>query len=416
MDKFRKLGISEDIVKAIEEHKFTEPSEIQEKSIPLVLEGKDVMAGSATGSGKTLVFGAGIIQNIEPGKLPQALVLTPTRELAEQVTKALKNFSKYKKLNIISVYGGVSMSKQIDELKTADVVVGTPGRILDHVRRDTFQTDNIKILVLDEADRMLDMGFIEDVEKIIRFLPVKQKRQTLLFSATIDVDIEYLAKKYMNNPIEVNAEAYVDASKMHQVYYEVPQHLKFSFLIHLLEQEKSGLVMVFCNTRRNADFVAKNLSYSGIDAMAIHGGLSQEKRTRIMESFRSKKLYVLVCTDIAARGLDINGVSHIYNYDIPKDSKDYIHRIGRTARAGEEGKTIALLSERDFENFGRVLKNPELIINKEQMPKIKRVGIRWFGTSRERSSWRGNRFRKQGFHSNERGFQKERPRRSSRIQ
>ena len=398
MDKFRKLGISEEIIKAIEEHKFTEPSEIQEKAIPLVLQGKDVIGGSATGSGKTLVFGTAIIQNIETGKGVQALILEPTRELAEQVCKALKNFSRYKHLNIVSIYGGVSINPQYEDLKTADIVVGTPGRLLDHLEKDTLESDNIKILVLDEADRMLDMGFIEDVEKIIRCIP--KKRQTLLFSATIDGNISYLSRKYMISPVEIEAEQYVDASKLHQVYYEVEQHEKFSLLAHLLKQEEAKLVMVFCNTRRNADFVAKNLHFAGIDSIAIHGGFSQEKRTRTMSHFSSQKTFVLVCTDIAARGLDIKGVSHVYNYDIPKDDKDYVHRVGRTARAGKEGKAVSLLSQRDFDSFRRILRNSELDLKHEPTPKFGRVMIRWFEKPKERGFGKG--FSKGGFHGHQR--------------
>ena len=401
MDKFRKLGIIEPIVRAIEEHKFTEPSEIQIKAIPLVVEGKDVIAGSATGSGKTLVFGAGIIQHTEHGKGIQALVLTPTRELAEQITKALRHFAKYKQLNIIPIYGGVSPKPQIDEMKTADIIVGTPGRVLDHISQETLLTDFVKILVLDEADRMLDMGFIKDVQKIISYVP--RKRQTLLFSATIDADISYLAKMFMNNPVEIEAESYVDASKLHQIYYEVPAHLKFSLLVHLLEKEDSSLVMVFCNTRKNTDFVAKNLKLSGIESMPIHGGFSQEKRTRTMDTFRSKKLYVLVCTDVAARGLDIKGVSHVYNYDIPKDSKDYIHRVGRTARAGKEGKAISILTERDFDSFRNVLRNFDVKVIQEPLPDVQKVAIKWFDEER-RSFGRGQGQRGRSHNFGDRGF------------
>jgi ATP-dependent RNA helicase DeaD len=375
MDKFRKIGISEPIIKVIEEEKFSEPSEIQEKAIPLILQGHDVIAGAATGSGKTLAFGAKIIESSEKGKGIQALVLTPTRELAEQVSQALRKFSKYKSLEIADVYGGVSINPQIDELKTADVVVGTPGRILDHLDRRTINLENLKILVLDEADRMLDMGFIDDVTKIISECP--GKRQTLMFSATISHDIVYLSRKFTKNPVEVEAESYVDPKMLTQFYYETPDNLKFSLLVHLLSHEKSGLVMVFCNTRRNVDFVAKNLKFAGINALAIHGGFSQDKRSRVMDSFHTKQVYVLVCTDVAARGLDIKGVSHVYNYDIPKDSSEYIHRIGRTARAGKEGKAISILASRDFDNFRKVLKNPDLDIVKEEMPMIDRVRIRW---------------------------------------
>ena len=377
MERFRKLGLSEPILKAIEEHKFEKPSEIQEKCIPLVLQGKDIIAGSATGSGKTLAFGAGIIHNVISGKGVQALVLTPTRELAEQISVALKKFSKYlpDKINIASVYGGVSINPQMEEISHAEVVVATPGRILDHLERRTVNFENLKMLIIDEADRMFDMGFIDDLKRIIRECP--DKRQTLLFSATISIEVSKLAEKYMNEPVEVSAESYVDASKLTQLYYDVDDKEKFSLLVHLLESEKSGLVMVFCNTRKNVDFVSKNLSLCGIDTEAIHGGFSQEKRNKTLGHFNRQKVFVLVCTDVAARGLDIKGVSHVYNYDIPKDSKEYIHRVGRTARAGKEGKAVNLVSGRDYENFGRVLRNDELHITKEETPEFRRVRIRW---------------------------------------
>jgi len=380
MEQFRKLGIIEPILKAIEEEKFEQPTEIQEKSVPLILVGKDVIAGSATGSGKTLAFASGIIESSEKGAGIQALVLTPTRELAQQVAEALRNFSKYKPLTlkIIVVYGGVSINPQIDKLRTADIVIGTPGRTLDHIGRRTIKLNNVKILVLDEADRMLDMGFIDDVEKIIRECPIK--RQTLLFSATISREIARLAQRYMKKPVEVSAEAYVDPKKLTQVYYDVPDNLKFSLLVHLLNHEKAGLVMVFCNTRKNVDFVANNLKLEGIDAHAIHGGFSQDKRDRTMKLFHSQKACVLVCTDVASRGLDIQGVSHIYNYDIPTDSKDYIHRIGRTARAGEEGKAINILSSSDYDDFRRVERDYEVDVFEEKMPEVERVKIKWTET------------------------------------
>lgn len=387
---FKKLAINEAILRVLSELKFDKPSEIQDKAIPLVMQGKDVIGGSATGSGKTLVFAAGILDRIEPGKGVQVLILEPTRELAEQVKKAVRQFYKYTNIKVGSIYGGVAIEPQIKELERAEVVIGTPGRVMDHLKRDTLQPDNLKVFVLDEADRMLDMGFIDDVEDIIKQMP--KKRQTLLFSATIDADISHLAKRYTKDAVEVSAEQYVDPSKLTQFFYEVEPHLKFSLLVHLLHEEKSKLVLVFCNTRRNADFVSKNLKFSGIDAIAIHGGFSQNKRTRAMDQFTSEnKTFVLVCTDIAARGLDIKGISHVYNYDIPKDSKDYIHRVGRTARAGKEGKAISLLTQRDFENFRKVLKNPDLDLKQEQVPQINRVPIKWFDEDEKRSF--GNRFR-----------------------
>jgi len=381
MEKFRKLGIIEPILKSIQEQAFEVPFEIQEKTIPLIMEGKDIIAGSATGSGKTLAFAAGIIHNCEKGKGIQALILTPTRELAEQVCDAIKRFSKHKHLEIIAVYGGVGIYPQIHSLRTADVVVGTPGRILDHIDRRTIDFANIKILVLDEADRMLDMGFKDDVERIINQCP--ENRQTMLFSATISRDIAHLAKKYMKNAVEISAEAYVDPSKLKQVYYDVEDNMKFSALVHLLKNEKAGSVMVFCNTQRNTDFVANNLRANGVDAMAIHGGYSQDKRSRTMQKFHEKDVKILVCTDVAARGLDIKGVSHIYNYDIPKTGDEYIHRVGRTARAGKEGKAISILTQRDYENFQRILGNRELNIEKLELPQIERIFVK-FRDSRTR--------------------------------
>lgn len=386
MDEFRKLGIIEPILKTLQEKGFEKPSEIQEKAIPLVLNGRDVIAGAATGSGKTLAFAAGILRDVDPGKGLQGLILTPTRELAEQITTALKFFSKHCPRKIISVYGGVSINPQISGLKKADIVVGTPGRMLDHLSRGTINLKKIKILVLDEADRMLDMGFIDDVDKIVRKCP--QKRQTLLFSATISSDIDHLSKKYMRHPVEVSAESYVDPKKLSQVYYDVPANLKFSLLVHLLKHEKTDLVMVFCNTQKGTSFVANNLKKLGINALAIHGGFSQAKRSNTLERFHSKNIHVLVCTDVAARGLDIPGVSHVYNYDIPKEPKAYVHRIGRTARAGEEGKAINLVSSRDYDSFSEILNRLEIKIEPEKAPFVKRVEIQWEEGSRRGRSIR----------------------------
>lgn len=374
MITFKNLGISEPVLRSINDEKFETPSEIQEKSIPLILAGKDVIAGSATGSGKTLAFASGIIQSSERGKGIQALVLVPTRELAEQVAQALSKFSKYRPLEIIAVYGGAGIFQQIRQLRTADVVVGTPGRILDHIGRNTIKLGKVKTLVLDEADRMFDMGFIEDVERIIKKCP--QERQTLLFSATISKDVVRLSRNHMKKPLQVSVESYVDPKKLIQTYYEVGDDMKFSLLVHLLKHENSRLVMVFCNTKRNTDKVAKNLRFSGIDSLAIHGGLTQGKRNNVMRLFHSGKTCVLVCTDVAARGLDIQGVSHVYNYDIPRESKQYIHRIGRTARAGAEGKAVNILSRHDYDNFSRVLKENDVEIKEEAMPAMEKAVIR----------------------------------------
>ncbi len=375
MESFRKLGLGAEMLKALQDAGFTDPSDIQEKAIPLVLSGKDVLGSSATGSGKTLAFGAGIIENLKAGEGIRALILTPTRELAEQIGKTLHKFSRHSNLEITEIYGGVSIEPQKRTLRHSDIVVGTPGRILDHLRQATLNLSHLKYLVLDEADRMLDMGFIDDVVTIIDQCP--KSRQTLLFSATISSDIERISKHYMKDPVLVESESYVDASKLRQVYYDSPNNLKFSLLVHLLKEEKSGLVMVFTNTRRNADYLVHNLQRNRLDAMAIHGGLAQNKRSRVLETFHSAKALILVCTDVAARGLDIKNVSHVYNFDVPKTSTEYIHRIGRTARAGKEGIAITIVTQRDYENFQRVMSDRSLNIVIQELPQVESIPVRF---------------------------------------
>ncbi len=384
MESFKKLGLGVDMLKALQDAGFTDPSDIQEKAIPLVLSGRDVLGSSATGSGKTLAFGAGIIENIKSGEGIKALILTPTRELAEQIGKTLHKFSRHNNLEIVEIYGGVSIEPQKRVLRHADIVVGTPGRILDHLRQTTLNLSHLKYLVLDEADRMLDMGFIDDVVTIIDQCP--KDRQTLLFSATLSQDIERIAKHYMKDPVLVESESKVDPSKLRQVYYDVPNNLKFSLLVHLLKEEKSGLVMVFTNTRRNADYIVHNLQRNNFDAMAIHGGLAQNKRSSVLETFHSAKALILVCTDVAARGLDIKNVSHVYNFDVPKTSTEYIHRIGRTARAGKEGIAITIVTQRDYENFQRVMSDPSLTIVQQDLPQVESIPVRFREESSDRDS------------------------------
>jgi ATP-dependent RNA helicase DeaD len=394
MKEFEELSIKNPLLGIIEKE-FSSPTEIQEKTIPPILKGFDVIGGSETGSGKTLAFSIGIIQNTEIGKGIQSLVLTPTRELAEQIAQVFRKFSKHKNLEVVFIYGGVSISKQIEKLKTADMVVGTPGRILDHLGRRTINLRNIKTLVIDEADRMFDMGFLEDVQKIIRSCP--KNRQTLLFSATITGEVQHLCKKHMKNPVKITTKSYVDPKKLKQVYYDVPRHLKFSLLVHLLKKEKRGLVMVFCNSRKSVNFVSKNLKQVGIKAQPIHGGFAQNRRSRTMHKFNAMKIGVLVCTDVAARGLDIKGVSHIYNYEIPRESKQYLHRIGRTARAGKEGIAVNILSQTGHADFTQILHDYEVDIVRKKTPLLDVVEVkkpiirkRLYKT-KKRSS---NRFRK----------------------
>ncbi len=371
LTSFESLGLNKPILNTLKKQNFKEPTSIQKKTIPLILDGKDVIAGSATGSGKTLAFGAGIIQHAKSGNGIQGLILTPTRELAEQVARSLKLFSMNQRLRITAVYGGVSINPQINELRRADIVVGTPGRLLDHINRRTIKLNKLKTLVLDEADTMLDMGFIVDVEKIIKKCP--EQRQTLLFSATITGAVNSLAKRHTSQAIKIFAKTSVDPQKLTQTYYKVSKRLKFSLLVHLLKQEEGELAMIFCNSRRNTDFVALNVNFSVIKAKAIHGGFPQAKRNQVIKHFNSKKVRVLVCTDVAARGLDIKGVSHVYNYDIPSYSKQYVHRVGRTARAGKEGKAINILSPNDREQFSKIVRDNSIKVAREQMPDIERV-------------------------------------------
>lgn len=407
MNEFEKLGINCNLIKALKNAKFEKPTEIQEKSIPLVLSGKDTIAQASTGSGKTLAFGSAILQNTKKDFGIQSLVLTPTRELAEQIARALIKFSEYDPLRITAVYGGVSITPQIKDLEYADVVIGTPGRILDHLSRGTIELKHLKTLVLDEADRMLDMGFIDGVDQIINNCP--RQRQTLLFSATISEDIIRLSNKYMTNPAEINAKEYVDSEKLTQIYYDIKDELKYSLLKHLLEKEGAKLAMIFCNTRKNVDFVANNLKSHGINNLPIHGGFSQEKRNKIMEKFNSEKVPVLVCTDVAARGLDIKGVTHIYNFNIPSESKEYIHRIGRTARAGKQGKVINLIASRDYDNFSSVLKDDSLEIIPEKTPFVERVRISWTPNRNSRRDFQGNNNRySQNRNSKNRGRSRDR--------
>ncbi|MCF7861370.1 DEAD/DEAH box helicase [Candidatus Woesearchaeota archaeon] len=389
MITFNELNLSDDLMRSIDKLGYENPTLIQEKSIPSILEGKDLMGESATGSGKTLAFGCGVIERVIPKKGLQALILTPTRELAEQVRTEIDNLANNKKLKIISIYGGVSINPQFAALKKADVVIATPGRFLDHLERRTVDTSKINLIVLDEADRMLDMGFIDDIEKILSVCP--KQRQTLFFSATFANRIEELVRKHSVDPVKVLAKKQVDPEKMKQFYYDIPKNLKMSLLIHLLKNESSDLVMVFCNTRKSTDLVVKNLRANKIDAIAIHGGFTQNKRSQAMDTFKIGKAGVLVCTDVAARGIHVEHISHIYNYEVPADPTDYVHRIGRTARAGEIGQAINLICEYDHENFSRIFREFDFEITKIERPYIERVELILPPRRPQRKGFRGRR-------------------------
>jgi len=350
---------------------YTTPTIIQTKCIPLILDGKDIVGQSKTGSGKTAAFGLPLLNKMIEGGPVQAIILTPTRELCVQVADALRDFSKFAKISIASVYGGAGFEPQVDAIKRAQVVVGTPGRTLDHLRRNSLKLGHVNFVVLDEADKMLEMGFIEDVEEILRY--TQKNRQTVLFSATMPSQITNIVNRYQKDPIKVKGDLMVDRSKLKQIYYNIRPHQKFSLLVHLLKQDPENVSLIFCGTRRESDIVAKNLKANGIKATAIHGGLTQNKRLMALDLLKKDKISALVATDVAARGLDIKNVTHVYNYDLPKTSEEYIHRIGRTARAGENGNAVTLLCERDYENFGRIESDRSLHIKKEDAPEVEKA-------------------------------------------
>jgi len=372
--KFDGLNINKTIIEKINAIGFNEMTPIQEKCLPEIIKGRDVVGQAETGSGKTLAFCLPILDKIKKNKKIQALILTPTRELCIQVSDVFYDFGDNIGVKTISIYGGVGIEPQIENISKSEIVVSTPGRLLDHIRRGTINLREIDFLVIDEIDKMLDMGFIDDVEKIINKTP--KSRQTLMFSATILNDIDKLMNKHLNNPLVIATKYYVDKNKLKQEYYDIyNQKNKFSLLLHLLKNNNSGLSIVFCGTRLEAEAVSKNLKNHKINASAIHGGMTQKKRLQSLYSLKNEKTDVLVATDVAARGLDIQNVTHIYHYDVPKTSIDYIHRIGRTARAGNSGTTITLLTERDHDNFRRVQSDDEIEIKKANYPSFEKVSF-----------------------------------------
>lgn len=360
--KFKELGLQDEVAHALGELGITDPTEIQQKVIPPIKEGRDVIGVSKTGSGKTIAFGTPILGRLKPGQAIQALVIVPVRELAEQVGRELRKFSKNLRLKVAIVYGGVSLGPQTEQLRSSEIVVGTPGRLLDHINRGSINLSHVQVVVLDEADKMATMGFIEDVQEILKETP--STRQTLLFGATISEDIARLRDHYMRSPVTIRAEHHVDQKLLDQYYYDVDMREKFSLLVHLLRKEKPTLAIVFCASRRTSELVARNLHQHQVHSHCIHGGLSQNRRLRVLEDFHRGQPEILVATAVAARGLDIKHISHIFNYDVPKNSEEYIHQIGRTARAGETGKAITLLSHNDYPLFTAILKRYPIHVTK----------------------------------------------------
>ena len=381
---FTKMGLSPKLVEGLKVMGITTPTPIQEKCIPLIKAGKDVVGQSLTGSGKTAAFGLPILEKIVPGAGLQALIIVPTRELCVQVRDHLEMYAKFLPINIISIYGGVGFFQQMEEIKFGEIIVATPGRLLDHMGRRNISLKNIKFVVLDEADRMFDMGFEDDVDKILRQTP--STRQTIMFSATMPRAAQNMIGKYLKSPVNVQEKLNVDKSLLKQVFYSVRKNDKFALLVHFLKNKTSGPAIVFCGTKREVDRVAKQLRKLKIEAMPVHGDLTQGKRQFAVNSFKTAKIDVLVATDVAARGLDIKDVSHVYNYDVPRTPEEYTHRIGRTARAGKKGEAITLLSERDYNNFNKILRVGRAEILQETLPEFEKIEfVRDEGSDREES-------------------------------
>jgi len=388
--KFEEMNIEKSVSDSLVGMGFENPTKIQLETIPLIKQGFDVIGQSETGSGKTAAFGIPLVEKVVKSKGIQALVLAPTRELSIQIAKELSKFSHLKGLYIQTVYGGVSMEPQISGLRKAEIVVGTPGRMLDHMRRGTFDAKNIKIFVLDEADKMIDMGFIEDIEDIERNIP--ENRQTLLFSATMPDSLIEMRNRFTKNAKKIKTQTNVREDILKQYYCDVDYKMKFSILVHLINQEKPELAIIFCNSRRDAGSVARNLQYNDINATELHGGLTQQRRETVMESFHKGETKILVATDVAARGLDIKNVTHIFNYGIPKSAEDYTNRIGRTARAGETGKAISLLSRDDHDSFRRIIHSFSFEIEKMEVQDFRILHFRRYEQHENRGFERGRRF------------------------
>jgi len=346
--KFSDLGISEEILRAVEEMGYTQPSPIQLQAIPFVLQGRDVIGQAQTGTGKTAAFAIPIIDLVDPDFIkPQAIILCPTRELAVQVEGEIQKLAKYhRKISSVAIYGGESIDKQIRVLKKGvQIVVGTPGRVQDHINRGTLKLQDAGIIVLDEADEMLDMGFRDDIEAIIQEMPAE--RQTVFFSATMAKPILDLTRKYQKDPEIIKvAKNELTVSKIDQVFYEVKQSLKMELMARLMNLNNYALSVVFCNTKRMTDEVTESLGARGILAEALHGDLSQAQRDKVMGKFRKGLCTVLVATDVAARGIDVDNVEAVFNFDIPLDEEYYVHRIGRTGRAGKSGTAITFITGR----------------------------------------------------------------------
>ncbi|MBD1925447.1 DEAD/DEAH box helicase [Trichocoleus sp. FACHB-90] len=369
---FDNLGLSTDLLRAVADSGYTEPTPIQQQAIPAILKGQDIFASAQTGTGKTAGFTLPLLQLLGTTNTKQvhrrtrALILTPTRELADQVKDSVKTYGKYLSLRAAAIYGGVGIKPQVQTLhRGVDIVVATPGRLLDHIGQKTVDLSQIEILVLDECDRMLDMGFIRDIRKILAILP--PSRQTLMFSATFSKPIQQLASGLLKSPTQIEvAPRNTAAQQVEQVVHPVDRDRKRELLSHMIGFHNWKQVLVFTRTKHGANRLAEQLAQDGLKSTAIHGNKSQAARTRALQDFKQGKVRVLVATDVASRGLDIDQLPHVVNFELPNVPEDYVHRIGRTGRAGNEGRAISLVSEDEYP----FLKDIERLLNK---PLVKTV-------------------------------------------
>jgi ATP-dependent RNA helicase RhlE len=372
---FDALGLTGAVLDAIRDAGYTEPTPIQHQAIPLVLKGRDVIGLAQTGTGKTAAFTLPIIERLIGGpRRTRVLILTPTRELCVQVEGSFQKYARHAPLSVVSVYGGVPLEPQQKELRAGvDVVVATPGRLIDHLERQNVSFDDLEVLVLDEADRMLDMGFAPQISRVVSNVPAY--RQTLLFSATMPPEVEALARKYLRKPIVVQVgRRSAAASTVKHYVYPVPRDRKSALLADLLKREALESVLVFTRTKHGADRVVRHLEREGIQAAAMHADKTQPQRTRALEDFRSGRVRVLVATDIAQRGLDISGITHVVNYDVPQQAEDYVHRIGRTGRAASDGDAFTFMAPDEI----AMVRTIERVIGQE-IPRISVPGFD-FGT------------------------------------
>ena len=373
MKSFAELNLSAGLLKAIADMGFEEPTPIQELTIPAALAGRDIIGQAQTGTGKTASFAVPVIEKKTAGPKPYALILEPTRELAIQVAEEIGRLSKHKSRTVLTVYGGSSLERQVKALRSGvNIVVGTPGRVLDHLNRKTLALSEISIVVLDEADEMLDMGFIEDIEKILEMTPAT--RQMMLYSATMAPAIAKIAKKHMKDPLKIaiNLKDIV-APKIAQVFYEVAQRDKTEVLTRLLDVESPELTLVFCHTKREVDDVAASLRTLGYNAGALHGDFTQAHREEMMGKFKGGAIDILVATDVAGRGIDVENITHVINYSIPQSPEGYIHRIGRTGRAGRPGMAVTFVTPREYRQLQLIERTARTKLSRRDIPSAAEV-------------------------------------------